>query len=158
MGKVSGYTMARSWANGRATEELFVSIMEARGHEVIKSTKQEDIHLHIDYYVSGHSVDVKGSRKIDKIWLELVNVKGKKGWLDGEADYIAFHFDDVNCFMIFNRRDLLKFVKENVDGTTSQKPPEYMKWYTRSDWDRSDKIVKVKYEHIKHIEHQKIIC
>jgi len=157
MGKVSKYTMTRSWANGKETEALFVSIMEARGATVIKSTAQQDMKAHIDFFVNGHSVDVKGSRRLDKIWLEVTNVRGDDGWLNGEAEFIVFHFEDENCFMTFRRDDLLEFVLANVVESTNNNK-EYMKWYTRSDWDRKDLIVKIRYDDIKHIKHTKINC
>jgi hypothetical protein len=157
MGKVSKYTMAKSWASGKESEALFVSIMEARGATVVKSSRHEDINLHIDFYVNGHGVDVKSGRTMDKIWLEVTNVRGDDGWLKGSAEFIAFHFDDKPCFMFFRRDDLLDFVQANViESTDSNK--EYMKWYTRSDWDRKDLIAKVKYDHIKHIKHTIINC
>lgn len=158
MGKVSKYTMARSWANGMEAENLFVKVMKSLGHKVEKATVKQDIYSHIDYFVDGHSVDVKGNRSNDKVWLEVTNVKGCDGWLKGEAEFIAFHFADDDCFKIFYREDLLTFVSENVIETTSTKPPEYMKWYTRSDWDRKDLITKVRYSDIKHLRHSVHSC
>lgn len=154
MKKVSQHTMARSWANGLEAERLFVKTVEADGKTVEKVTKKQDIYQHIDYFVDGRGVDVKTLRTLDKIWLEVTNVKGNDGWLNGEAEFIAFHFVDDKTFKIFRREDLLKFVTENVVDTTTTKPPEYMKWYTRSDWDRKDLICKVRYDDIKHLTHK----
>lgn len=157
MAKMSAYTRARNLAIGIEAEQLFVSTMIERGSEVVKSSRKQDIYDHIDFFVNGYGVDVKANRRLDKIWLELENVQGKDGWLKGKADYIAFHFSDINCFMIFRTEDLLEFVEENVSETTTT-PTEYMKWYTRSNWERKDLITKVRYEDIEHLKHTKIYC
>lgn len=129
--------------------------MESRGHKVVKASRKQDIYEHIDYFVNGKGFDVKGNRSLESIWLELDNVLGKKGWLRGSADYIAFRFNKLNQFMIFSTKDLLNFVTENVkeQGETNG---EYMKFYTRRN--RKDLIVRVSYDHIKHLKHQIIDC
>lgn len=149
--------MAKSWADGKKTEELFVSVMEARGSTIERSTRSQDIKEHIDFFVNGHPVDVKGNRFEDNIWLEVANVKGDDGWLKGGAEFIAFHFPKKSCFMMFRRDDLLNFVQSSViDSTSSNK--DYLKWYTRKEWGRLDLITKVKYAHIKHLKHTIIKC
>lgn len=137
--------------NGKKTEKLYADIVRGRGRKVVKSSKHDDIHKHIDYYVDNMSVDVKGDRHLDCIWLEVDNVNGDKGWLKGEADFIVFDIKELNSFCCFKREDLLRFVEQNVVEYTDDKK-DYLKFYTRAKWGKKDKIVKVKYSNIKHLQ------
>ena len=138
-------------ANGKKTEDFYAEIVRSRGRKVVKSNKEDDIYKHIDYYVDSMSVDVKGERHLNCIWLETINVLGKKGWLLGEADFIVFDIKELHSFCCFKREDLLRFVKENVSETTESKH-DFLKLYSRKKWGRKDEIVKVKYNHIKHLQ------
>ena len=129
--------------------------MEARGHVVTPATRSENIFKHIDFYVGDLSVDVKGNRHLDCIWLEMTNVRGNKGWLKGEAMYIAFDILELSSFAIFKREDLLEFVMENVTEY-SQNKNEFMKFYTRAAWGKEDLLVKVRFDHIKTLTYQLI--
>jgi len=120
-----------------------------------KSTKKDDWYKHIDCYVNGYGVDVKGNRRLETIWLEYTNVNGNKGWLKGDAMYIAMHITELDKFSIYKRKDLLNFIEKNTKGETTNKN-EYFKFYTRKKWNKKDKIVKVKYKDIKHLEIKKI--
>lgn len=155
--KVTAGRKAYTMRVGNSIEDLFKSVLISRGCEVEKSSREDDIKKHIDFYVNGIGVDVKAKRELNKIWLELVNVGGNKGWLKGEAEYIAFHFERFNHFKFFKREDLLKFVEENVTEKCKTSKP-FMKFYTRSKWDQKDVLVKVSYEHIKHLYHFIIKC
>ena len=157
MDKVSKGRRAYSWAEGRKAEELFSSVMEGRGNTVEKSSTRVDIKKHIDYYVNGVGFDVKGNRHLDCIWLEIANVRGDDGWLKGEAEYIAFHFPELNEFIIFKRQDLLEWVQQNVTDHTENKK-DYLKLYTRKKWDRQDLIVKVRFSDIENLSHTRISC
>ena len=70
-----------SFREGTDTENRFKTLLESEGYKVTKSNKQDDIHKHIDFYVNGFGVDVKGKRYTNTIWLEIQNVRGKNGWL-----------------------------------------------------------------------------
>tara|TARA_R100000353_G_scaffold65121_1_gene50712 strand:+ start:96 stop:587 length:492 start_codon:yes stop_codon:yes gene_type:complete len=136
---------------GKETEKFYESIVKSRGRKVIKSSKEDDMYKHIDYYVDGMSVDVKGNRHLDCIWLETKNVHGNKGWLHGEAEFIIFDIKELYSFCCFKRVDLLEFIKKNVFEYTSIKD-EFLKFYSRKKWNRHDEVVKVKYNHIKHLQ------
>jgi hypothetical protein len=50
----------------------------------MKSENDQDIHLHVDYWLSydggnNHGVDVKGNNLPDEIWCEFRNVNGDPG-------------------------------------------------------------------------------
>ena len=139
-----------SFREGTDTENRFKILLQSEGYQVRKSNKIDDIHKHIDFDVNGHGVDVKGKRYTNTIWLEIQNVRGKDGWLKGEATYIAFDIIDLKQFVFFKRKDLLEFVSQFKEETEDKR--EHLKWYSRKKWNRKDKIIKVKYEHIKHLK------
>lgn len=146
-----------SWGKGREIESLFESVLSSMGYNVIKSSLEDDKMKHIDFYVNGVGVDVKASKGINDMWLEVTNTRGFPGWLKGEAEYISFYFKSLNHFKLFNRRDLLNFVIQNVTEKADSSKP-YLKYYTRSDWGQRDVIVKVSYGHIAHLKHYTIKC
>ena len=137
---------------GLQTENLFEKIMQQRGNKVIKSSKHDDIHKHIDFYVNGFGVDVKGGRHLECIWLETTNVLGNDGWLNGEADFIAFDIVELNSFSIYNRNDLLNFTKAITEITETKE--DFLKIYSRTKWGRKDQLIKCRYNDIKHLEKQ----
>jgi hypothetical protein len=139
---------------GKKTEEHFKELMISRGNKCVKSSYNDDLYKHIDFYVNGYGVDVKGKRRLNSIWLEIVNVRGYDGWLKGEADYIVFDFLDLNAYSVFKRKQLLKLVSNVTETTNSSK--DYMKIYGRSEWNQKDKLIKCKFEDIKHLEIQRI--
>ena len=102
-----------------------------------------------------YGVDVKGNRHLETIWLEVTNVNGNKGWLRGEAYYVAMHIAELDKFSVYLREDLLNHIKENTTEYTEDKR-DYNKFYTRSKWGKKDILVKYRYEDIKYLEVKKI--
>jgi len=149
--KISRERLNKCSINGNKFEELFKHKIILNGFSFKESTKEDDWYKHIDCYVNGYGVDVKGNRHLETIWLEYSNVNGNKGWLRGEAKYIAMHIAEIDCFSIFNRKDLLDFVESNVKEKTTNKN-DYLKFYTREIWGKKDLITKVRYTDIKHLE------
>lgn len=154
MGKVTKGRKAYCKKTGRETEELFANTMVALGAKVEKTSMSVDIHDHIDFFVDGVGFDVKGNRRVDYIWLEIQNVQGRKGWLKGEAKYIAFYFTDLDVFKIFRRDDLLSFVEQITEVTSSSK--DFMRLYKRDAWGQDDVIVKVRLSDIEHLTHKNL--
>ena len=60
-----------------------------------ESLARKDMHMHVDFWHGDVGVDVKGNNLPDEIWVEFINVNGKKGWLHGEAKYIAFDVPEL---------------------------------------------------------------
>lgn len=107
-----------------------------------KSSRHDDIHLHIDFWVDGEGVDVKGNNLMDEIWIELKNVRGEPGWLFGEAKYIAFDIPELGGFVQVEREELKEYCKDNVDyKTLVPKAKAYKKGYRRKD--RDDLITRL---------------
>ena len=76
--------------------------MEQKGYIVEKTTAYDDMQRHIDFYVNDQSVDVKGNRHLECIWLELKNVRGKDGWLNGSATYIVMDIKELMDNLYFS--------------------------------------------------------
>jgi hypothetical protein len=105
---------------GSEAEKLFVATALKKNHSVIrKATPSEDMNQHWDFLLSDRNgldlqftVDVKahkhkwrnGPLLENYYWVEWKNVRGNNGWLDGQADYIAFIY--FNNIYFYNRKDL----------------------------------------------------
>lgn len=137
---------------GLKTEQKFCDLMISRNNTCVKSSVAEDVKKHIDFYVNDESVEVKGNRYLNTIWLELKNVRGEDGWLLCCAKYIVFDVVDIKSFCFYERQDLYDYVK-NISEIAKDKH-EYKKLYTRKN--RKDVIVKVTYDDIKHLIKQTI--
>ena len=145
---------------GDKAEDHFKQLMEARGYFVLPATKEQNMKDHVDFWVDRkdtnteqkvsdyYGVDVKGNRHLDSIWLELKNVLGNKGWLEGEAEYIAFDIKELQGFCFYKRTDLLEYCQKITKYAKDKW--DYNKLYTRSG--RKDKLIQVKHKHIKHLQ------
>jgi len=144
----------RSYSNstGRMAEVRFKRAAEKLGFKVMKADPKEDMHQHIDYWLSymdrKHAVDVKGNNLPDEIWCEFKNVKGNPGWMYGNAHIIAFDMPEEGGFSIVDRQELAfwceKHVKNEVVG---HKRDAHLKKYTRKD--RQDVITKLNLRDLK---------
>jgi hypothetical protein len=141
--------------DGDYYENLFKEKSLSIGLKYKDASKEDDWYKHIDCYVNGYGVDVKGNRHLETIWLEVTNVNGNKGWLRGSAYYIAMFIMELNCFSIYKRTDLLDHIKLNTKEYTEKKT-DYNKFYTRKKWGKKDILVKYKYNDIKHLEIKKL--
>ena len=110
---------------GKEAEEKFKISAKLCGFKVKKSSKEDDIKKHIDFYLEKQgkkfSVDVKSAKRIrasDKdvsfkyTYIEIRNVKGEKGWVLGEADYIAFELK--NHFLLIKREEIIRYIKKLI--------------------------------------------
>ena len=153
---LSSNRRAYSSATGRVAEVRFVRAARNKGLLVTKSNHTEDIHEHIDYWLamSGEGqrwgVDVKGNNLPDEIWVEFKNVNGKKGWLYGGANIIAFDMPEEGGFSIVDRQELAFFCEKHVRNEfVDHKRDAYLKKYTRKD--REDVISILKLHDIKNL-------
>ena len=135
-------------------EVRFRRSARSKGLFVTKSSRNEDMHQHIDYWLamsesgSRWGVDVKGNNLPDEIWCEFKNVAGNPGWMYGGATIIAFDMPEEGGFSIVDREELALFCEKNVkDEAVTDKKNAYMKRYTRKD--RQDVITILKLHDIK---------
>ena len=143
--------------NGWITENNFRKEAESKNYLVTKSTRNDDMHKHIDFHLKKNgqsfSVDVKSRKKASRsnakfddeyTWVEFENVRGNRGWLYGDADYIVFEQEDEYIFI--NRAKLLKFCLNAVsDKYVNNSTQAIYKKYQR--FGRKDVISRIKLSH-----------
>jgi hypothetical protein len=134
---------------GLSTELKFKKLIISKGRKCDDASEEQNIYDHIDFFIDGVPVDVKGNRYLDCIWLEVTNVNGKSGWLKGKSEYIVFDIKELFAFCFFKTKDLLDYCLKINQRTTNKK--DFNKIYTRSDFGRKDEIIKVRYKHINHL-------
>lgn len=114
-----------------------------------EASKEDDIYRHIDIWIGSNSFDVKAAKKTNRSdvlpnynihWVELRNVNGDKGWLFGQADYIAFELETTWC--ICPRTSLIQSLRSKIDFSSfTTNRDDMFKVYRRKN--RLDAIVKV---------------
>jgi hypothetical protein len=115
---------------GVNAESSFVLAAKKAGLSIRKSD-QKDEFRHIDFYINlaaskeaEMSIEVKSRKKVkrsdesvndDLVWIEFKNVRGKRGWLYGAANLIAFERE--NDFLIVDRKLLARLCEKLCDLT-----------------------------------------
>ena len=133
---------------------------EEKGLQVTKSSRSDDMHKHVDYWLAINDegkwgVDVKGNNLPDEIWVELQNVGGNPGWLKGEAAIIAFDMPEEGGFSVVSRVDLLEYVNQNVSTeVVKDKRNAYKNLYQRRD--RQDLITILHLRDIRKLESYRV--
>lgn len=118
------------------------------------STDDENMKSHIDYFIWGKPVDVKGLKKshLDGfIVVEFKNVQGRHGWCskDSPIEYVAFQFK--NGFVILKKDEILEYCRNNVSNEyVNDFKDAYKKMYTRSG--RKDLMTKLHLDDIDKME------
>jgi hypothetical protein len=138
-----------SYEYGRDIEKLFCEVAKRNGIEMLKSSKQDDMYKHIDFWGNGKGYDVKGMRSIKRgedkqdmwFYVELSNVLGNLGWLFGEADFIVF--ERKRSFFIVDRIKLSWVVRDVVQLISVDQPRPY-KVYTRKG--KQDRVTAIHLE------------
>ena len=133
---------------------------EEKGLQVTKSSRSDDMHKHVDYWLAINDegkwgVDVKGNNLPDEIGVELQNVGGNPGWLKGEAAIIAFDMPEEGGFSVVSRVDLLEYVNQNVSTeVVKDKRNAYKNLYQRRD--RQDLITILHLRDIRKLESYRV--
>ena len=145
------------YLSGRLDEDFVRDAVKYTfGGETYKSTKEEDMYDHVDFWWDSPKkgrlgIDVKGLNKASRKdasfddtihWLEIQNVIGKPGWLKGKADYIAFR--TLTNIIFVKREKLLSFALEAIKGkeVVYDTPKECYVPYKRKKWGRDDLSLK----------------
>tara|TARA_R110000824_G_scaffold49606_2_gene139258 strand:- start:935 stop:1444 length:510 start_codon:yes stop_codon:yes gene_type:complete len=159
---------------GNNGEKRFRDIVESFGLTAREATFKENVHDHIDFFVKGESknlsdfgfsVDVKARKRTSRgsdeyddeyTWIEFKNVQGKRGWLYGKADKIAFEIEAG--FLMVDRGELAKWCEEKVDFKKSARNAytAIYKVYTRKG--RNDLITRIKTEDIRNLSSCRLIA
>ena len=157
---MSNWKNSESWNRGQVVEVDFSKLLDSRNISWKKATRQQQFN-HIDYTTSIGSIDVKAKKRIsrsdsnsqsDFIWLVFKNVQGKKGWLCGSTDIIAFERE--NDFVLFRRKQLLDWAMNKCDikQLVANSRDALYKGYTRRG--RKDLISIVKMKEMMEIYHR----
>ena len=141
--KVRENKLKESWDNGQVSEERWLRIHP----EAVKTDYQTDRYSHVDFWHGPnktYGVDVKGKKLPSAIWLEFKNVVGEKGWMAGDATWIAMEIEALTGFFRFDREEALNWCTFNIDKEYVDNYSEsYKKLYTRSKWGKKDVITTV---------------
>ena len=141
----------------KVVEDKFAAVIKQLG-EVAPSTTEQDINEHWDVKLD-IKFDVKAVKKVNRSdgetdetihWVELINVRGNRGWLYGEADYFAFELDDY--WVIVNKQILQTFIAKKCAKKEKSDTPALYKIYNRKD--RLDAITLVKTIDLMYIAEQ----
>lgn len=123
--------MRTMYADGLEDEKVVMRLTEQQfGGRTEKASKFDDTKRHIDFWWfdntgKAYGIDVKGIKRNNRHdtnkdatihWVELKNVRGEKGWVYGDAVYIAFMTSDSVLFV--PRKTLAEF----VEGMIQYKP------------------------------------
>lgn len=147
---------------GKKAEDLFIEACWKKGYQAYKSSSQDDIYNHIDYWVKNKKREIKGfdvkarkrtSRKSKGfndswIWIEFKNVRGNDGWIKGKADFIAFELE--NTFLIVKRAELRELCKKLITDTkTRVRRPHQAKYKLYTRHGREDVVTQIKTQDIR---------
>mgnify|MGYP003650210632 FL=1 len=148
---------------GLKTENLFEEVAKKENFIVLKSSLSEDRYKHIDFFLEQdhfkYSVDVKARKKTNRddakvndewTWIEFKNVLGRKGWLYGEADYIAF--ERADDFLMVNRENLVKFCEDKVDLETMVSRAYQAEYKVYQRQGRRDLITRIRMDDLTNLE------
>ena len=141
--KVSEEKKRSSWAHGMVSEDRWLRIFP----EAVKTDYQTDRYRHVDFWHGPNGtegVDVKGRKLPQGICLEFMNVVGEKGWMLGDAKWIAAEVVGFTGFFRFEREECLGWLRTIVKNEyVSDFSLCHHKLYTRSRWGKKDIVTTV---------------
>lgn len=126
-GKYAAWSVADALERGDTAEALFVKIMLSKGYKITRATDLQDMYEHWDYSFTHpnpspevtvpFTVDIKARKRFAYLGnnpqdiymcVEIMNTIGRKGWLYGKADYIAF--ERKHDFLLVPLPDIYKLM------------------------------------------------
>ena len=151
---------AESYKVGDTAEQRFK--MLCAGKTVVEANRSQNILGHWDFMVDGEAVDVKARKKLRRhsaeyndntVYIELRNVRGKRGWLYGNAHKFAFEIPAG--FIMVKRDDLIKTVEQLTEHIACSKPTLY-RLYSRSSRP-SECVTMIMYSDLLNIDHSLLL-
>jgi hypothetical protein len=141
--------------DGYSAEKTFKALLEDLGANPQASNIDEqfegiDIHawcsLKFDVKARKRRTRNDEDAQDDFIWVEFKNVRGNKGWLYGQADYIAF--ERASDFIIVDRAELASLCETLVDLSANviEANKALYKGYQRKG--RKDLIAMIKFSDV----------
>ncbi len=153
------------YAQGFNAEERFMKLLGNPS----KADRNQNIKEHWD--VKGvlsqvddteKTFDVKMMKKINRsdnyvqdniTWIEIKNVSGNPGWINGKADYIAF--ERVDCWLVVDRKQLNNFVSDKLANKTVSGKKGIYERYQR--YGRQDEITQVPFDDIINLDKSYVV-
>lgn len=129
---------------GKMKESAFASLFP----RVSLPTQSQDMYEHWDLKIEA-KIDVKSLKKQSREdimynenfhWVELMNVRGDKSWLYGDADFFAFETEEY--WIIVAKTHLQDLVEGKTKGQEISESKDPYSLYRRKG--RKDIVVKVK--------------
>jgi hypothetical protein len=152
---------------GLSAEEELKKIAKTKNISIVKSSKEEDMYDHFDYYFNfketSKKIEVKAMKKISRndiqqsewIWVEFRNVCGYPGWIYGKSDLVAFELK--NHFIFVDRKELVSLCESIVDTKTIVKSPDQAKYKGYRRWNRPKELTAmINISDIKGLSYKKI--
>jgi hypothetical protein len=124
----------QSWKDGGVSATRY----DRACKDARKSSRDEDINLHVDFWHGTDGVDVKG-------------------WVCGEAKWIAFEMPELGGYVRVEREELLQWCLKNVDFDhyVILKQDAYRGIYQRID--RKDKITMLALHDLQELKSYTIV-
>jgi hypothetical protein len=149
----------KAFRAGEKAEDLFEAALSKAGMPFRRASFKEEIN-HIDFFVSKMAdqevaIDVKARKRVkrgdsqvndDLIWVEFRNVAGKRGWLYGQADAIAFERE--SDFILVNRKLFARLCEKLCDITRLNENPRMPLYTGYQRKDRQDILSLIKMQDI----------
>lgn len=146
------------WKDGMSVQDKLKNILIEQKLYIRDPSRKEDSGKHIDGYAVFGSYDCKALKRnkrtnaefnLENTWIEFRNVYGTKGWIYGEAKYLAFERPDKFDFV--DRQGLMVYLHScgNIDFKNESRkfPEECYKLYNR--WNSLDLICKIPYNDVE---------
>jgi hypothetical protein len=111
--RISKKSMEIFYQKGLERERLLKEALNNIGLQTVDASRHQDRHEHWDFKIQMDlKIDVKGVKDNDDAYhyIELKNVEGKKGWLYGDADLIAF--ETSRFWILVETKTLQDYVAE----------------------------------------------
>lgn len=141
-------------------------LVEQIGGSFKTSTFKQNTVEHIDILWTDqdgceHGIDVKMPKKTrrydsepdnSRTWIEILNINGGPGWIDGSEEWIAFVRDgNFNDILFANRAKLSSFVKKRIETSRIYEYNTGRNYdlYTRRKWGNDDLCTIVPFEDIE---------
>lgn len=118
---------------GKENEKRFRDLFDG----MRESTRKEDMYQKFDMELKT-KIDYKGLKKLNRSdkeynenihWVELLNVRGDRGWLYGEAD--VFVFELINYWLVVEKKALQNLILDRVVKETDE---EGNRVYSKEPW------------------------
>ena len=151
------FGMHGCWERGTRFEQIARDILEREGYETQKSTREDDIYAHVDFWAIGkdgraYGFDAKARKSLARgnpaqdewTFVEWQNTEGFPGWLVQGCDILCF--ERLEDIILVKREALLEFCKKRTDFNLHVDRASNAKYCVYSRPNRRDLISMFRFE------------